>query len=603
MTPADVSRQLASRADAVCQHLLPGGKRIGAEWCTGSVNGDDGKSLKIRISGDKAGQWADFANQQEHHGDLLDLWQAVRGCSLSEALKQARAYLGIQAPTFEGHKKQTFRRPPKPNVGKPRDSELDYLTGERKLSAEAISAYKLAASGGEICFPYLRDGELIAAKYLKAERVNGKKQMRMEKDCEPCLFGWQAIPDSAREVTITEGEIDAISLWQMGKPALSIPNGAQGHSWIEYEFDNLDRFDTIFLCFDNDEPGQAGVREVANRLGLHRCRVVNIPPTWKDANDLLRANMGPMEIAGLFDKATTFDPVELRSAASYVDDVIKEFQSGGAKGFLTPWPKLSHQFKFRRGEVTLFSGARGHGKSEAVGQITLAAMDQGVRSCVASLEFLPHRWIKRLTRQAAAVPNPSEPYIRAVHKWYEDKLWAFAASGSTKVDRLFEIFEYARRRYGVELFVIDNLAKCGFGEDDYNGQKGFMDRLTDFARDTDTHAILVHHKRKGDYSKGPGSSDEAKGTGALADLADNTVVWWRNKEKEEARKAAERISAPFNEAEQSDAVFLCDKQRNGDHEPTVGLWFNSDSHQFLDSPGGRPKHYVKWSGANYANVG
>jgi AAA domain len=97
----------------------------------------------------------------------------------------------------------------------------------------------------------------------------------------------------------------------------------------------------------------------------------------------------------------------------------------------------------------------------------------------------------------AGYSKPSEPFIRDIHDWYGSKLWVFDAIGNTKVDRIFEVFRYARRRYDVRLFVIDNLAKCGIDEDDYKSQKAFVDRLTDFAKDHDTHVILVAHMRKG----------------------------------------------------------------------------------------------------------
>ena len=51
----------------------------------------------------------------------------------------------------------------------------------------------------------------------------GERPIPTAADCEPVLFGWQAIPDDAREVVITEGEIDALSMAAYGFPALSVP--------------------------------------------------------------------------------------------------------------------------------------------------------------------------------------------------------------------------------------------------------------------------------------------------------------------------------------------------------------------------------------------
>jgi twinkle protein len=62
------------------------------------------------------------------------------------------------------------------------------------------------------------------------------------------LFGWQAIPDDARDVVICEGEIDALSWAAYGFPAMSVPYGGGGgdkQAWIESEYDRLERFERI----------------------------------------------------------------------------------------------------------------------------------------------------------------------------------------------------------------------------------------------------------------------------------------------------------------------------------------------------------------------
>ena len=51
---SEIAALLASRAEAVCQWLLPQGKREGREWRAGSIGGDAGQSLGVNLSG-KAG--------------------------------------------------------------------------------------------------------------------------------------------------------------------------------------------------------------------------------------------------------------------------------------------------------------------------------------------------------------------------------------------------------------------------------------------------------------------------------------------------------------------------------------------------------------------
>jgi twinkle protein len=227
--------------------------------------------------------------------------------------------------------------------------------------------------------------------------------MRTESNCEPCLFGWQAIPANAREVVICEGELDALAWYQLGHPALSVPNGANGHTWIEQEYEHLERFDVIYLSYDNDEVGRKGVAESIDRLGRERCRVVEIPTPWTDANDLVKSDFDVSKISTLFDKARTLDPEELKPASVYVDEVIQEFYPPEhiKPGFTLPWSKTHHLLRFLPGEVTLLGGVNGHGKSEGAGHITLDAILQGEKACIASMEFKPSRWLMRLTRQAA----------------------------------------------------------------------------------------------------------------------------------------------------------------------------------------------------------
>jgi twinkle protein len=79
-----------------------------------------------------------------------------------------------------------------------------------------------------------------------------------EADCEPCLFGWQALDKSTRLVVLCEGEIDCMTFTQLGYDALSVPfGGGKGakQQWIEYEYHNLDRFTEVWLCLDNDDVG------------------------------------------------------------------------------------------------------------------------------------------------------------------------------------------------------------------------------------------------------------------------------------------------------------------------------------------------------------
>lgn len=576
LTAGDISQRLAEQAERFARELLPNGKREGHEWRAGSVHGEAGKSLGVHLTGEKAGVWSDFHTGEA--GDLLDLIAAQNGTGIHDACKQAKAMLGIADDAGLVGGSKGYSRPKRPKCSTPKAAAKDYLIG-RGLSEKTLDTYRIGERGGDIVFPFLREGDLVMAKVREAK--DGAAPRPTEANCEPCLFGWQAIPPEAREIIITEGEIDALSVYEMGYPCLSLPYGGGGgnkQQWIEHEYERLAVFNQIYLCLDRDQAGQQAIAEIFKRLGRERLRVVRIPEPHKDANDLLRSGMTTAEFSQLLLRADRLDPTELRRAADYTDQVLGEATLTDLPGIDLPWPKTHGLFRMRYGETVILAGYNGQGKTELAGHLTLAAMAQGARACVASYEFLPHRWLRRLLRQASAVENPSDEALKQRLDWTNDRLWLVDAKGRERATKTIEVMRYAAKRYGVKFFVIDNLSKCGIGDDDYQGQKDFVDRLSEMAREMDVIVLLVMHMAKGDESR-PGGKMQARGSGQITDLVDSLLIIWRNKPKEAAL-----ANGNEDKANEPDAKLICEKQRNGEHEPRFALWFHAKSHQFIEHP-------------------
>ncbi|POU43922.1 bifunctional DNA primase/helicase [Pantoea sp. PSNIH4] len=606
MGPSELSDLLWNQVDRVARYLLPNGKKEAHEWVAGSVNGESGKSLKVNLAGKKV--WQDFA--EGNGGDLLDLWVAVRDCGLHQAMTEAKEFLGIKDSDhhFTAKQQKKFSRPDRKKISRyltKTEKHLEYLAS-RGITAETAKAFEVAAAkvwNGEreldaLAFPYKRDGELLQVKRISTERPDGKKVIMAEGDCEPCLFGWQAIPKDVRLVVLCEGEIDCMTYYQYGLPALSVPfGGGKGakQQWIEFEFHNLDRFDEIWISMDADEVGQIAAKEIASRLGEHRCRLVSLP--HKDINECLQAGMTAEQVIDVLERAAFFDPEELYSAREFYQDTINAFYGKEQYLFTSPWESLNHNFVFRESELTIVNGVNGHGKTEVAGHMVLEAMRQGVRACVASLELKPGALLKRLTRQATCLKLPPQLEIDSAFKFYDDRLWLFGLTGTAKADRLLEIFEYAHRRYGIQLFIIDSLMKCGIGDDDYNGQKAFVDAVCDFKNRTNSHVIMVTHSRKGDSEEKPTGKMDVKGTGAITDLTDNLFIIWRNKVRERAIQK-QQMGETLNDKEQaalsaSASVLMLEKQRNGEGwEGGIPLYLDEQSHQFLMTESTSPYNYI-----------
>jgi twinkle protein len=585
MNITELSALAADRAADVAEHLFPHGKKSSGEWCVGSISGDEGKSLKVRLTGAKRGTWKDF--NEGSGGDLIDLWAARRCLSVAEAMTEMKAYFGVRETMPSQPEKKAFKRPARPKGRAAEEGALDWLMG-RGLSSTTIEAFKIVEQVHDgktyALFPYLRDGEYVNGKY---RNVADKKDMRQEGGAEPCLFGWHLIDPRCRRVAICEGEIDAMTLHQVGIPALSVNAGAGNHQWIDNDWERLDRFSEILLCYDNDDAGNKGVREVAARLGIDRCKVVHFGE-YKDANEAFQAGAEPSRFAHWIASGQTLDPDELRQLADFWDEVKASFWP--AEGLVHHSPVLSFcgrdedWFEFRRGEVTLWTGYNGHGKSLLLNQVQIGLMQQGEKFCVFSGEMIPREQGRRMAKQLTGIDRPTAAYLDVARDWIQNRAWIFDLAETASIGRLLEVFRYAFKRYGISHFVIDSLMMTDVPEDGagaLSAQKDAMRKIATFSRSNRVHVHLVAHPRKGNDEKhGPGKMDVA-GSSKLTDAVDNVFSVWADLKEE-----GERPDMP-------DAKLELQKQRNGTiQSKKLWLFFNRGCQQYSTDSRRRPHRYV-----------
>jgi len=108
------------------------------------------------------------------------------------------------------------------------------------------------------------------------------------------LFGmnlWNA--GTSKTVTITEGELDAMSVHQMlynpkyPNPVVSLPSAKPNRKLWENVHDWLSSFDKIVLSIDSDEAGNAVAQRIAK---MYPNKVYRVPhDKYKDANEFLQA--------------------------------------------------------------------------------------------------------------------------------------------------------------------------------------------------------------------------------------------------------------------------------------------------------------------------
>ena len=299
---------------------------------------------------------------------------------------------------------------------------------------------------------------------------------------------------------------------------------------------------------------------------------------------------------------------KVKPAGSWFPDLHARLRSKTKErqSFL-PWPKTFESFAFRDGEVSLWSGQNGHGKSLMTSLVGLSLIGQGEKVCVASFEMKPVVTLQRMARIYSGL-NPFSPEfqgedgVQAIEQLYSEfkgftdrHLWLYDQMGTAEANKVIGMVRYCAKELGIKHVFVDNLAKCVKGEDDYNGQKNFVDELCAIAQDYAVHVHLVHHLKKPANESAVPDKHDNKGSGSITDQVDNVLMVWRNKPKEDDMKAN---GAMAKKASEPDHYLLCRKQRNyegsGEGEPTIKLWFNRDAQQYIADPADAPLYLSNW---------
>lgn len=253
---------------------------------------------------------------------------------------------------------------------------------------------------------------------------------------------------------------------------------------------------------------------------------------------------------------------KVKAASDYASEVDRRL-AGDIHGTrtITPWPMLNQNFRLREGELTIWTGYKGHGKTTALQQLCLDGVAQGQKLLILSMEFAPAETIKKAMCQCAMTYPPNPEYRKHWFKWTDGKIWLYDHKGSVTPDKVIGVIRYAVEKFGITTVIVDSLMKCGMGPDNYEAQKDFVDRLQTICHQKNTAIHLVAHARKKDDDTKPAQMHDIKGTSEICDMAENVISFWRNKPKEKDKTLA--IGSRKGLDEQPDAVLVVEAQRNG----------------------------------------
>lgn len=261
-------------------------------------------------------------------------------------------------------------------------------------------------------------------------------------------------------------------------------------------------------------------------------------------------------------------------------DRIVNRGNGDPTATVMPFNYLRGKFELRQHETTIWTGYKGHGKSLVLSQVFMAALKRGKKAFILSPEFRPETFLERMLYQHCRTTEPTAEHLNEFFEFLLDRMWLYDAQASLKPDDVVALCRYVADKIQPDHIMIDSLMKCGIGPDDYAKQKQFVDSVQSVAHANPLHIHLVAHARKANDDSKPARLHDIKGASEIADMAENVISVWRNKEKEKN---------PGQKHDEPDASLTVEAQRNGDGWiGTVNLLHDPETQLFFE-PGNQPE--------------
>jgi len=332
------------------------------------------------------------------------------------------------------------------------------------------------------------------------------------------LFGQQVFPRGGKFLIITEGEEDAMALWQafnaLGKDysVVSLPNGS-GCGGIESRtvWDYVTSFEGVLLVFDNDEPGAEAVEKFASMYATEvKLKIAELPEGCDDANDCINKDKHRELIRACY-QAREYQPDMVIPGSEVSYDMIRTAIEPGHS--FKAFPEFSNKLGgLRKGELGVVMAPPGVGKSTWVAEMGYDLI-ANTNEKVAWL-FLEEDLKKAAQRLIAIDNNVPLPRYRLNPNLVEEskakasyeklidnnRTWFIdlGPSGRLSVDRLIHLLRYYRSQ-GVTHFIFDHISIL-FSHDERDNERKLIDNILSevaaFCAATGATMIMVAHIRR-----------------------------------------------------------------------------------------------------------
>lgn len=247
---------------------------------------------------------------------------------------------------------------------------------KRGLTEDSIKKYNILVNLDKTkdiahVYPYFKEGEHVANKV----RTREKKSFYWEAEDKSIinsaeLFGQHLFPPGcANSITIVEGELDAPSAYQLHGsryPVVSVQSASSAVRNVKENYEYLNSFDDIVICFDNDEPGQKAAEKVASLFQPGKCRILCLQH-GKDPSEYLQNKIPAKTFVNEWWKAAKFSPSGLKAGSSMKEEILTKPE------YFTvpyPWEGLNKKtYGIRLSELVLLMADTGVGKTSIFKEI------------------------------------------------------------------------------------------------------------------------------------------------------------------------------------------------------------------------------------------
>lgn len=356
------------------------------------------------------------------------------------------------------------------------------------------------------------------------------------------LFGHHLFPGKGRFITVTEGELDAPSAYEMmGSkwPVVSLKNGVNSQL-TDDDKKYLDGFDTIIACFDADEPGKKAAVKFSSLFGKNKVKIVSLTKA-KDANDYLKDSLAE-EFNSDWWKAKPYTPEGLVSGQDTWSLMEKEHLRNSIP---YKWAGLQDKLHgIRTSELIVLTAGSGVGKSEVVKELALHIYETTKEKLgVLFLEENVSKTVQILTgmkmnvnlRIPENVVDKKEKHDAWASVFDNDRWIFWDHFGSNDIESVCNQVRFIANNFGARYIFLDHVSIVVSDQSSGDERKALdeiMTKLRKLVQELDICLFIVSHLKRPDGTPheegGVTSLAQLRGSAAIGQLADIVIGLERN---------------------------------------------------------------------------